>query len=314
MRRSRSASRRCSNTASSRSRMIARRIRILPQAARHAEPAAFRQVAHTLLERHRLHFRYDGRSRAETTERTVSPQRLVHYRDNWYLDAWDHGKRALRTFAVERIRDPQPLGARARDIADERLNRHFAESYGIFAGRPKHKALLRLHPERARWVADERWHPKQEGRLRRKPPPPRNPLFRRPRTGPRHAEARPGRRGDCAGVAPPRSGRKASPGGTTIQRNGETTVSEGQHKDMPDQGRAAGHRPAGLAAHRSAGRHQARQAAPRTASGHGLDQRPHARVPGGHGTVRHSQPRISRHVQERTQRPPRPASSPSARS
>jgi predicted DNA-binding transcriptional regulator YafY len=144
---------------------IARRIRILPQAARLAEPASFQLIAHALLSRKRLCFRYHGRTRDDITERTLSPQRLVHYRDNWYLDAWDHGKRALRTFAVERIREPRLLERAAKDIPEERLNRHFASSYGIFAGRAKRKALLRFSPERARWVADERWHPDQKGRF-----------------------------------------------------------------------------------------------------------------------------------------------------
>ena len=40
-----------------------------------------------------------------TAERTVSPQRLTHYRDNWYLDAWDHEREALRSFALDRIGD-----------------------------------------------------------------------------------------------------------------------------------------------------------------------------------------------------------------
>lgn len=142
---------------------ITHRIRILPQAARHAEPAAFQQVAHALLARQRLAFRYHGRARGDVTARTVSPQRLVHYRDNWYLDAWDHGKRALRTFAVERIHEPHTLDQRAKDISEQRLNRHFTGSYGIFAGRPKRAALLRFTPERAQWVADERWHPQQKG-------------------------------------------------------------------------------------------------------------------------------------------------------
>lgn len=144
---------------------ITRRIRILPQAARLAEPACFRQVAHVLLTRKRLRFHYHGRGRDDITERRASPQRLVHYRDNWYLDAWDHAKRALRTFAVERIREPRPLDERAKDISEERLDRYFTESYGIFSGRPKRKAVLRFSPERARWVADERWHPQQRGRF-----------------------------------------------------------------------------------------------------------------------------------------------------
>lgn len=143
---------------------IARRIRILPQAARHAEPACFQLAAHALLARKRLSFQYHGRGRGDITERTVSPQRLVHYRDNWYLDAWDHGRRALRTFAVECIREPRLLDERAKDISEERLDRHFTESYGIFAGKPKRKALLRFSPERARWVAEETWHPQQKGR------------------------------------------------------------------------------------------------------------------------------------------------------
>ena len=143
---------------------ITRRIRVLPQAARHAEPACFQLTAHALLARKRLSFHYHGRARGDVTERTVSPQRLAHYRDNWYLDAWDHGKRALRTFAAERIRERRLLDERAKDISEERLNRYFTESYGIFSGRPKRKAILRFSPERSRWVAEELWHPQQKGR------------------------------------------------------------------------------------------------------------------------------------------------------
>jgi predicted DNA-binding transcriptional regulator YafY len=144
---------------------IARRIRILPQGARHTEPACFQLVAQALLARRRLSCHYHGRARGDITERTASPQRLVHYRDNWYLDVWDHGKRALRTFAVERIREPHLLDERAKDISEERLNGYFTEGYGIFSGRPKRKAILSFSPERAHWVAEELWHPQQKGRF-----------------------------------------------------------------------------------------------------------------------------------------------------
>jgi predicted DNA-binding transcriptional regulator YafY len=142
---------------------LSRRIRILSMAARRIPGDHFVTVAGALLDRRQMSIRYHGRGRDEISERILSPQRLAHYRDNWYLDAWDHGKRALRTFAVERIREPHALETRAKDIPEQRLDRHFTESYGIFAGKPKHKALLRFTPERARWVADERWHPRQNG-------------------------------------------------------------------------------------------------------------------------------------------------------
>lgn len=143
---------------------VTRRVRILPQAARRSESAHFEHVAHALLARHRLTFEYHGRSRGTVTARIVSPQRLVYYRDNWYLDAWDHERRGLRTFSIDRILHPLALSEAAKDIAESRLDRHFADGYGIFSGRPRRNAVLRFSPERARWVADERWHPKQRGR------------------------------------------------------------------------------------------------------------------------------------------------------
>lgn len=142
-----------------------RRVRILRMAARRMEPGSFRAVAGALLTRRRLRLAYHGRARDERTERQVSPQRLTHYRDNWYLDAWDHGRRALRSFSVDRIITARALKQAAVDIPDTRLDGHFATAYGIFAGKPKHKALLRFSGDSARWVADEIWHPDQRGWL-----------------------------------------------------------------------------------------------------------------------------------------------------
>jgi predicted DNA-binding transcriptional regulator YafY len=125
----------------------------------------FRQTADALLKRRCLRLTYHSRSRNRITRRTISPQRLVHYRDNWYLDAWDHGKQALRSFALERIRATKSLKAKARNIPDKKLDDYFASAYGIFAGKPKHTAILRFSAKRSRWVAEETWHPAQKGRF-----------------------------------------------------------------------------------------------------------------------------------------------------
>lgn len=95
----------------------------------------------------------------------MSPQRLTHYRESWYLDAWDDDKDALRTFAVDRIRRPQVLDQAAYDVEERELDEHFATSYGIFGGKPDKIAVLRFSQERARWVADEHWHPEQQSKL-----------------------------------------------------------------------------------------------------------------------------------------------------
>ncbi|WP_333843735.1 helix-turn-helix transcriptional regulator [Pelomicrobium sp.] len=143
---------------------VGRRIRLLGMAAR---PTGewFHVLASATLQRRRLRLRYHARSREEISERTVSPQRLVRYRDNWYLDAWCHTRRALRSFSVDRVRRAEELDQPAKEILEERLDEHLASSYGIFAGRANQVAVLRFSPERARWVADERWHPKQQGQF-----------------------------------------------------------------------------------------------------------------------------------------------------
>jgi len=140
----------------------AQRIRVLGMGSR---PAGhwFGTVASATLQRHRLEIAYHGRERDEITERVISPQRLVHYRDNWYLDAWCHRANGLRSFAVDRVRRAAELKEPARSIPDAELDRHFAGAYGIFAGEPDKTAMLRFAVARARWVADESWHPQQIG-------------------------------------------------------------------------------------------------------------------------------------------------------
>lgn len=144
---------------------VGRRIRILGMAARRMDPANFQNVAGALLRRKRLEVVYHSRSRDQVTTRLVSPQRLIHYRDNWYLDVWDHMKRDLRSFSVDRIRKAVELKSAARDISDKNLDSHFASAYGIFAGKPKHKAVLKFCAESSRWVSEEIWHPQQENRF-----------------------------------------------------------------------------------------------------------------------------------------------------
>lgn len=140
------------------------RIRILPMAARKVQHDHFEIIAKALLQRQRLSINHYSRERDAETEREISPQRLAHYRDNWYLDAWDHGKAALRIFSVDSIRKVTLLDKKARNIPDKTLDAELGAGYGIFAGRKTQTAVLRFTPERARWVASEQWHPKQKSR------------------------------------------------------------------------------------------------------------------------------------------------------
>jgi predicted DNA-binding transcriptional regulator YafY len=144
---------------------IARRMRVLSMGARTVEPAHFRVLSTALLARKRLRIRHHRRETGETLEREISPQRLVHYRDNWYLDAWCHTRQALRTFGVDAIESATIVDKAAKEVGDESLDRHFTSGYGIFAGGATQQAVLLFNPTRARWVSRETWHPQQVGKL-----------------------------------------------------------------------------------------------------------------------------------------------------
>ena len=144
---------------------VQRRIHIETVGAREFQLEHFQIIGSALIRRKRLVIRYHARGTDEVTEREVSPQRLVHYRNNWYLVAWCHMRHDLRAFAVDAIKVAQLLDLKTRDIDDQRMNDMVKSGYGIFSGDQVTWAALLFTPERARWVAAERWHPLQVGQV-----------------------------------------------------------------------------------------------------------------------------------------------------
>ena len=63
------------------------------------------------------------------------------------------------TYTVNGIHRTQLLEQR------DQLKEVLESGYGIFSGKAVTWAKLRFSPERARWVANERWHSQQKGKL-----------------------------------------------------------------------------------------------------------------------------------------------------
>ena len=141
---------------------VARRIRIVHAGKRQVVARSFEQVAAATLTGQRLKIWHLNRQNGITTEREVSPQRLVHYRDNWYLDAWCHLRDDVRSFSMDAITRLEVLDASAKVVSAKSIDRALGTGYGIFSGAPQGWAKLRFTPERARWVSGESWHPLQE--------------------------------------------------------------------------------------------------------------------------------------------------------
>lgn len=147
------------------SETVTSRILLQPM-GRRAQSGCFAAVAGAVLGGVVLDITYHARGKTERSERRIHPQRLLHYRDNWYLIAWCEKAGALRTFALDRIEQARGRQTAVRVVDEAALRRHLGDGFGIFSGDTQQWAILRFTPHMARWVADEQWHPEQKGRWR----------------------------------------------------------------------------------------------------------------------------------------------------
>lgn len=141
---------------------LSRRIRILTGAKRPINNHIYQQVSEALFTRKKLNLKYAA-SDQSLSERAVSPQTLVYYRDQWYLDAWCHKRQQLRTFMLSRINSAYQINEAAREFTADEIDQHFHNSYGIFSGgEPKNADIIFL-PGAAHLVAQQQWHPDAKG-------------------------------------------------------------------------------------------------------------------------------------------------------
>jgi predicted DNA-binding transcriptional regulator YafY len=144
-----------------RTRLLCKRIRILNIGAREADPGVFRVLMRGVIRRRRVEIRHQGLGDAQPAVRVISPQKLVRYRDNWYVDAFCHLRNDLRTFAINRIDGVRLVQGRFRGVREPQQEAYYGRAYGIFTGPAPHTAEIEFRGTAAREVSREGWHPKQ---------------------------------------------------------------------------------------------------------------------------------------------------------
>ena len=137
------------------------RIRILPIGNRTLADQQLIQVFTSLIDKSQLWIEYRSYT-GEVTNRHISPQRLIYYRDNWYVDAWCHDKEDLRSFSLARIKELKATKKNAQSIKEEQLQAHLSPGYGLFAGPADNQAILKFSPPIAQDISMQQWHPLQE--------------------------------------------------------------------------------------------------------------------------------------------------------
>lgn len=142
--------------------VIGQRIRLLQNQRRASSTRHFQKVARATLEGLRLSITHHNRNTGERTQREISPQRLTHYRENWYVEAWCHTREAIRSFGLDAIEEVAVTAMPAQVVPQAELDAVLGSGFGIFNGQDVQWAVLRFTPARAQYVSKQVWHPEQK--------------------------------------------------------------------------------------------------------------------------------------------------------
>lgn len=142
---------------------IGQKIKLIEIADRQINPEIFQWIAQALIENKQIKIEFWNRYKDETRLRTISPQRLVRYKDNWIVDSYCHWRKAIRSFSLEAILSLEMQQTPSKNISQAELTKHFESTYGIYAGKATQRAVIKFSPYIARWVQHENWHPDQIG-------------------------------------------------------------------------------------------------------------------------------------------------------
>jgi predicted DNA-binding transcriptional regulator YafY len=139
------------------------RVRLLSSASKRSGSPHFETVARAAVKRRRLKLLYFTRSRNDRSERVVSPQVIVHYKENWYLVGWCHKADGLRMFALDAIEEAVIMKEPAKTVSKKLVEEIVGRDFGIYSGKDRKLAKLLFTAKQAPWVRSETWHKDQMG-------------------------------------------------------------------------------------------------------------------------------------------------------
>ena len=138
------------------------RIKFLYSRKRTLNYDIFERLLSASFNRKKVSIRYLDSQSNITIERTISPQQLIYYKDNWYIDAWCHFRNDVRTFALDAIEACTIVNESVKELNIAENKRMDRVDYGIFIGRVQQWAKIKINSKSASWVIREEWHPDQK--------------------------------------------------------------------------------------------------------------------------------------------------------
>jgi predicted DNA-binding transcriptional regulator YafY len=131
-----------------------------------AEPISnleiFDQLARAAAEGRQLELRYRKPGSSSAEQRAVDPYHLANVNGDWFLFAYCHLRKNIRTFAPARIQDATPTGKKFQRPKDFSIETALRDSFGVHSGKSDHVVVIRFNEMVADYIREKKWHASQQ--------------------------------------------------------------------------------------------------------------------------------------------------------
>ena len=122
----------------------------------------FEALAKATARRQQIELAYRKAGTRQIESRIVDPYHLANINSEWYLFAYDHGRKDIRTFVPVRVQSVKPTGRTFPRPEKFSLEQRLRDSFGVHSGEGEFDVVIRFHETVADYIREKKWHESQQ--------------------------------------------------------------------------------------------------------------------------------------------------------
>jgi len=122
----------------------------------------FDALAKATAHRRQLELQYRKAGSGKGEPRLVDPYHLANINGEWYLFAYDHARKDIRTFVPARVQSLKQTGKTFARPEKFSLEKRLRDSFGVHSGQGEYDVVLRFNARAADLIREKKWHESQQ--------------------------------------------------------------------------------------------------------------------------------------------------------
>ena len=122
----------------------------------------FEALGKATAQRQQLELTYRKPGQRQPESRVVDPYHMANINGEWFLFAFDHLRKDIRTFVPARIKAARPTGKTFERTQKFSLEKRLRDSLGVHSAQGEFLVAIRFNHLVADYIREKRWHDSQE--------------------------------------------------------------------------------------------------------------------------------------------------------